>query len=370
MNNKDYYKILGISRSASEDEIKKAYRKLAHQHHPDKAGGDEAKFKEVNEAYQVLSNKEKRAQYDRFGQTFDGAGFQGGAPGWGGFGGFGGDGVKWNVNPEDLGDFSDIFETIFDQFGGGGRKRQSYTRGSDIELLKEITLEEAFWGVKETIHYKTFISCNVCSGLGYDKKGGLKECKMCSGKGEIREDRRTFFGNFSQIKKCPECHGRGQIPEKPCKNCKGLGRTSGEREVLFEIAPGIEDGQIIKISGKGETGEHGMGNGDLYVVIRVKQHSVFERKRADLFTEKVISVTDALLGKKIAMTDISGEKFSISVPPGFDLKEKLKISGRGMPRLGAFGSSRGDLYISLRMKLPHSLSSKARKILDDLDHEL
>ncbi len=362
--NKDYYNILGVSRGASEEEIKKAYRKLAHQYHPDKGGGDENKFKEVNEAYQVLSNKEKRAQYDRFGQTFNGSsGF--GTEGWGGFG----DGARWNINPEDFADLSDIFESMFDQFGMGGRRR-TYKRGSDIESIKEITLEEAFRGVKETIQYRTAVSCKACEGLGYEKKAGLKECKMCTGRGEIRENRKTFFGNFSQIRSCPECHGRGQIPEKPCKTCKGLGKVLGEREVSFEIAPGVEDGQIIKISGKGEAGEQGTGSGDLYIVVRIKPHTTFTITKADLFAEKTLSVIEALLGKKIYMEDISGERFSFSVPQGFDVKEKLKIQGRGMPKMGAFGLSRGDLYISLRMKFPSSLSSKAKKILEDLDREV
>jgi len=366
--NKDYYKILGISRNASEDDIKKAYRKLAHQYHPDKTGGNEQKFKEVNNAYQTLSNKEKRSQYDNFGQTSDGAGY--GGQQWGGFGGFGADEAKWNVNPEDLGDFSDIFESIFSQFGGGGKRRQTYTQGSDIELIKEIALEEAFRGIKETIRYKTFILCNTCAGLGYEKKDGLKECKVCGGKGEIREERRTFFGNFSQIKKCPECRGRGQVPERPCGACKGVGRVSGEREVLLEVGAGVEDGQIIKITGMGEAGEYGMGSGDLYVIVRVKPHHVFERRKADLFVEKNVSVIEVLLGKELEMIDIGGERFSVSVPAGFDLKEKLKVFGHGMPRFGAFKQSRGDLYISINMKLPRSISLKAKKILEDLDREL
>ncbi len=371
---KDYYKILGVGRSASDEEIKKAYRKLAHQHHPDKSGGDERKFKEVSEAYQVLSNKEKRSQYDRFGQIFEGGG---GAPppGWEHFGGSGpGGNAQWNVNFNDLGDFSDIFESIFDQFGGGSgfRRRPTYTRGADLEISLEITLEEAFSGISKTVPVRAHVPCKSCSGLGYHKEKGTKSCSTCQGRGEIREQRQTFFGNFSQIRGCPECHGRGELPESSCKACGGLGRTSGTRDVAVAVAPGVEDGQIIKISNMGEAGERGSATGDLYVVLRVKEHSVFKRKKNDLFLEEEIGIGEALLGKKIPMRDLSGEEFSVSVPGGFNLKDLLKVPARGMPRLGLFGgkSERGDLYISFNLKLPKKLSSRAKKLLEELDEEL
>lgn len=372
---RDYYEILGVPRGSSEDEIKKAYRKLAHQYHPDKSGGNEAKFKEVNEAYQVLSNKEKRAQYDRYGRVppaggwdaQNGAGWPGGT---GGFG-FGQDGFRWNMNPGDLGDFSDIFETIFGG-GFGGRRRSTYTNGSDIETIQEISLEDAFTGAKRSISYKTYVSCSTCKGLGYEKSDGLKECSTCRGKGEIREERKTFFGNFSQVKTCPECHGRGEVPKKPCQACKGRGRVIGTREFTVEIAPGVEDGQIIKVGGMGEAGEYGSAAGDLYLTVRISKHNVFERKKADLFTTKDIRITDVLLGKSIKMKDIGGEAFSLGIPLGFNLKERLKVTGRGMPKLGIFGghSSRGDLYVTFNVKTPTSLSAKARKLLEDLDKEM
>ncbi|MDO8556919.1 MAG: molecular chaperone DnaJ [Candidatus Jorgensenbacteria bacterium] len=369
---KDFYTILGVSRDASEEDIKKAYRKLAHQYHPDKAGGNEAKFKEINEAYQVLSNKEKRMQYDRYGRVSDNA--QGGA-GWSGAEGFGfggnQEGFRWNVNPEDLGDFGDIFETIFGG-GFGGRQRSTYTRGSDIETVQEISLEDAFSGTKREMRYRTYMSCGTCKGLGYEKNDGLKECAMCRGKGEIREERKTFFGNFSQVKTCPECHGRGEVPKKPCATCKGLGRVTGTREFTVEIAPGVEDGQIIKVSGMGEAGEYGNAAGDLYVTVRITKHPTFERKKADLFTTKDIRITDMLLGKAIKMKDIGGEAFMLEVPLGFNVRERLKVSGRGMPKLGMFGGhgSRGDLYVTFNVKTPSSLSAKAKKLLEELDGEL
>src|SRR3989344_5184002 len=219
---KDYYKILGVEKSADEEEIKKAYRKLAHQYHPDKASGNEEKFKELNEAYQVLSSKEKRAQYDRFGRVFEGAqgSPHGGNPfGNGDFGfGFGFD----PNNMEDLGGISDIFEAFFD--GLGVKKRKAYHRGSDVEILQSLTLEEVFRGVEKKIKIKLFQSCGACKALGYLSDAGLTECATCSGRGEIKESRSTFFGSFSQVRSCPKCVGVGQIPNKTCGDCRGMGR--------------------------------------------------------------------------------------------------------------------------------------------------
>jgi len=371
---KDYYKVLGVKPGASAEEIKKAYRRLAHQHHPDKIHGNEAKFKEINEAYQVLSNNEKRSQYDRFGQVFEGGPAYGGGgpmPGWENFG-FGGDGFRWNVDlGNDLGDLGEVFESIFEQFGGRPR-RQTYTRGSDIELIQELTLEQAFAGLKRKIKYNTYVPCGTCGGAGYDKNKGFTVCSVCQGKGEIREQRKTFFGNFFQVKSCPDCRGRGEKPNASCKACKSTGRILGVREAAVEIAPGVEDGQVIKIAGMGEAGEQGTAAGDLYVIVKVKAHPVFERKKDDLYMSKDISITEAALGKEIEIKDIGGRNFHIQIPAGFSLKDKLRISSRGMPRFGAFGgsSSRGDLYISFNLKTPKHLSAQAKKLLEDLDKEL
>ena len=366
MAQKDYYHILGVTKSSSEEEIKKAYRKLAHQYHPDKASGNEARFKEINEAYQVLSNKEKRSQYDQYGQVFEGGGPQ--DSGWSG--GFGNGGFQWNVNMGD-GDFGDVFESIFEQFGGG-RRRPTYTRGSDIEATEHMTLEEAFHGVKRTLQFRTAVKCTACTGLGHDKTAGFVSCTVCHGQGEIKEQKRTFFGNFSQVRSCPECHGRGQIPKKPCTACHGKGRIMGTRNVAVNIAPGIEDGQIIKIQNMGEEGEYGSGSGDLYVVVRVASHKVFTRKKNDLYMEHDLVVTNALLGKEVILYDIGGEKIHVKIPEGFNFKESLRVTGHGMPRFGALTGrvTRGDLYISFNLKLPKSISSKARKILEDFEKEV
>lgn len=366
---KDYYKILGVERNASDDEVKKAYRKLAHQHHPDKQGGDEKKFKEINEAYQVLSNKEKRAQYDQFGTTFDAAA-AGGSSGFSGFGGFNpNDFQNWNFQGGFGGnDFGDIFETIFEQFGGGrGRKQESDRRGGDAETEEALTLEEAFHGVDRIIKFKTHLSCVKCGGAGHDAAKGFGTCTKCKGKGEIRVERKTVFGNFSQIAVCDTCRGSGKTPNAICSVCGGKGRVSDMREVKFSIAPGIEDGQILQIRGGGEAGERGARSGDLFVRIRVKPHAVFSREKENLFMKKDIRATDALLGKKIIAKDVGGEEFHYFVPEDFDMSEPLKIRGKGMPKFGSL--SRGDLYIRFSIKTPKKLSKKARELLEELDKE-
>jgi molecular chaperone DnaJ len=358
---KDYYKILGVERSASEEEIKKAYRKLAHQHHPDKNGGNDEQFKEINEAYQILSNKEKKAQYDNFGGTFGG-----GANPFAGFG----DGVQWNVNPEDMADLSDIFDSLFDQFGV--KRRQTYKQGSDIEIAINISLKEAFQGLRREIKVGTHISCETCKGLGHDEKEGVDNCATCQGRGEVRVERRTFFGNFSQVKGCEQCSSRGQIPKKTCQKCKGKGRIAAERKVAIDISPGVEDGQIIKINGAGEAGEQGNEPGDLYVQVRVSSHPSFTRKRGDLLMTKEVKLTEALLGEKITIPDISGENFQVAIPSGFDFQEKLRIPGKGMPRFGERPGqyNRGDLYITFNLQLPKRLSKKAKEIIEKLEKEI
>ncbi|MDP2695969.1 MAG: DnaJ C-terminal domain-containing protein [bacterium] len=366
--NKDYYKVLGVDNSATEADIKKAYRKLAHQYHPDKKDGNESKFKEVSEAYSVLSNKEKRAQYDRFGKTFDGAG--GGSPFGPGFDfrGFA-DGFEFGFdgrNHEDAGNMSDIFDAFFE--GLGVKKRKTYKRGADLQFQQEITLEEAFTGIKKIIKYKTFIACKKCSGVGHFPDEGIKPCAACDGRGEIKEARNTFFGNFSQIKNCDKCHGTGQIPNKICKDCDGVGRITGGNEINVNIIPGIADGQMIKVPKAGEKGERGAESGDLYVAIRVKQSSAFHRVGDDLLVKKEINLVDVLLEKQMEIDSISGKKLSVKISSGANLKDKIVIAGEGMPKLGGYG--RGNLLVDLDVRAPKKLSSKAKKLLEDLDQEI
>jgi len=359
---KDYYKILGVPRGASEEEIKKAYRKLAHQYHPDKQGGDEKKFKEINEAYQVLSDRKKRAQYDRFGTTepFDG------------FGSPFGEAQRWDVNFDargfsDIGDLSDFFDSFFESVGVRPRRKR-YQRGSDFEITLEVTLEEVFRGTVKTLVYRLPVRCAHCSGRGGDPKAGNKTCNVCGGRGEIREERRTFFGIFSQVKSCSECHGFGEIPAKPCAQCGGSGRVVSERKVEVKIFPGVQDNQIITIKGAGEAGERGAAEGDLYVRVKVKPHHIFERRGDDLIVKKEISVFDLLLGRSVEVPTLGGGVVKVEIPAHFDLKQSIRIAGEGMPKFGSFG--RGDLLVDLVIKPRKKLSSRQRKLLEDLEGEL
>ena len=360
---KDYYKILGIEKSASEEDVKKAYRKLAHQFHPDKPGGNAEKFKQINEAYQVLSNKEKRQQYDRFGRVFDGQPSGGESP-------FGNMGFDFGFDPsnlEDLGNMGDVFEAFFDGLGIR-RKRKTYEHGSDLEAVLEISLEEAFRGVSKTVNVESFVPCLKCAGVGYSAKEGLETCSNCNGQGEIKESRKSFFGSFTQVKICAKCAGNGQIPKKPCPACSGSGRLKDEKKIDVDIAPGIEDGQIIKVSKAGDAGFRSTSSGDLYVRIKVTTHPVFERIENNLLIKKEINIVDVLLGKKIEIKTIGGNMLSVEIPINKNLNEELRIPGEGMPKLGS--SSRGDLYIKFIIKQPSKLSSKAKKILEDLQREL
>ena len=375
---KDYYQLLGVSKGASEEEIKKAYRTLAHRYHPDKAGGDETKFKEINEAYQVLSDKTKRAQYDHFGTAEPGAGF-------GGFGGnqWNGANVNWGgmgFDPSqfgDAGDFGDIFETIFEGMGGRPR-RKTYEKGSDLEVREEVMLEEAFRGVVKTLRFRTFAQCTKCGGKGAEPGSGFETCAVCDGQGQIREQRRTFFGTFSQVRTCTKCHGSGEVPKKPCATCKGAGRIESDREAKIETLPGIEDGQLIKLQGMGEAGERGTAAGDLYVRVRVKPHPVFERRGNDLVVRLELPLTDALLGKTLSVPSISGATLNVEIPSHFNLKDLLRIPHEGMPRFGSArigvngpeGGSRGDLLVDFIVKTPKKPGAKAKKLLEDLEKEL
>ncbi|MDO8515647.1 MAG: J domain-containing protein [bacterium] len=360
---KDYYQILGVTKNASEEEVKRAFRKLAHEHHPDKAHGNEAKFKEASEAYEVLRDKEKRARYDRFG-TADQAGF-GGFPG-------GGSHVEWDFGGfnnaggfGDMGDLNEIFETFFGGGMGARQTRRKYTHGSDLESVSEISLEESFRGTKRNVKIKTMVQCNVCKGAGGEASAGFSTCEMCQGKGEVREERRTFFGNLAQLKVCPKCEGMGKLPNKMCESCKGNGRTQGMRDVSFEILPGIHDNQLIQLKGMGEAGTRGTHGGDLYVRIRVRPHPVFERHGDDVVLRKELDAMTLLLGKRVEVPTIGGNKLHVEIPPGFNLKEPLRVSGEGMPRFGS--SRRGDLLIDFTIRAPKKVDPKLKKMLEEFE---
>ncbi|HEY4498106.1 MAG TPA: DnaJ C-terminal domain-containing protein [Candidatus Paceibacterota bacterium] len=354
---RDYYEILGVSRNASREEIKKAYRRLAHEHHPDKGGGDGEKFKEINEAYQVLSDEEKRRQYDQFGQVF--------GPGFAGAGGAGGP-WSWNVDFGDISDFAD-FEEVFGAFFEGlglGKKRRTYRRGSDLELGLELTLEEVKVGKVAEVEFRSQVECVKCAGLGYKAEAGLKKCDYCDGRGEIKEAKNTFFGSFAQVVTCKFCRGLGQIPNEACADCRGEGRVKGKKKIKVEVRAGVAGGQIIRVKGMGEAGERQAGTGDLYVRVKVKPHPIFERRGNDLYHRPImVSLVDLLLGKKLKIKNLEGKEIEVAVPPGSDLNEEIRVRGQGMTK-------DGDLVIKLQAKTPKHLSAKAKKLLEDLRREL
>jgi len=362
---KDYYKILGISRDASSEEIKRAFHKLAHKHHPHK-GGDEKKFKEINEAYQVLSNMEKKSQYDRFGQVFEGGG-----PG---FSAQGGPASGWDFNwvwgesskeRPDLGiDLGDLFE---DFFGGRGREKKDFKKGKDIKIDIEIPLEETLKGsTKEIILYKQIL-CSRCQGRGAEPGTSLNECFSCRGSGGVQQIKRTFLGSFTRWTVCPECGGEGQRPEKLCNVCKGKGRIKGEEDIKIFIPAGVDSNQVIKISGKGEAGKKGGNSGDLYVRILVKEHPVFKRRGDDLFAFQEISFSQATLGDEVEIPTLEGAKILLKISSGSESGKILRISGKGIPRFSGYG--RGNLYVELIVKTPKRLTKTQKELLKKLKEQ-
>lgn len=367
MNN-DYYEKLGVDKNASEDDIKRAYRKLAHKYHPDKKEGDEKKFKEINEAYQVLSDKNKRAQYDQFGRADFGGGFssQGGGPFAGfDFSGFNQGGGGFNFE----GNLGDIFEGIF---GGGGMnmggRRTTMRGGSDIKTGLEITLEEVLSGAEKELNYKTLISCEDCQGRGYEKDSEFESCDKCQGKGEVKEMRRSFFGSFVQIRQCPDCFGQGKKAKNSCKKCKGAGRIMGNKSVRIKIRPGVESGQLIRVANAGEDGEKGTKSGDLFIQIIVLPHKVFERQGPNLIIKKEISVVSAILGDEIKIESLDGKELALKIPAGTKHGDILKLRGKGLPRFG--WSVSGDLLVEISIRIPKKVSSSTEKTLRDLKNEL
>ena len=353
---KDYYKILGVSKDAAKEEIKKAYRNLAHKFHPDKQGGDEAKFKEINEAYQVLGDDKKRAQYDQFGANFD---FSQGGP-FGGYSGEGFEDIYKNFQGFDFGD-------IFDSFFGGGAKTRTKRRGSDIAVDLELTLEEAAFGIKKNVELRKMNICSVCGGSGAEPGTKFKNCAVCNGTGKIQLQSRILFGTFTKVSPCPECHGEGKTPEISCGNCKGLGSIKETRSIEINIPAGINNEGIIRIEREGEAGERGSVPGDLYIRVYVKPHKHFKRKGDDIYFDLEISFTQAVFGDKIEMPTLYGNIF-FKIPEGVESGELIRLKDKGVKRLSRPG--KGDMYIKIKIKTPKKLSRKAKKLLEELKGEL
>ncbi len=361
----DYYQILGVNRNASKDEIKKAYRKLAHKYHPDKKDGNEAKFKEVNEAYQILSDEKKRAQYDKFGRVFDGGGHSGGGYPGGGFEGFNSQGWSGFGGDFDASDLGDIFEEAFGF--SSQRKPKDTRRGNNIELDLEMDLEETLKGEKREFSIRKFVSCSRCQGDGAEPGTSRNQCVSCRGTGTVQEIRKTFLGSFTRVATCPECGGEGQKPEKPCNVCSGEGRVKKEEKIEVFVPAGIDTNQVLKFPGKGDAGKRGGRSGDLYVRIIIKKHPVFERRGDNLFLTVPVNFSEAALGGETNIKTIDGKKLSLKIPEGVESGKILKISGKGIPRFSAFG--KGDLYVKLLIKTPKRLTKRQKELLRELGKE-
>jgi molecular chaperone DnaJ len=354
MSKRDYYEVLGVSRAATETELKTSFRKLAMQFHPDKNPGDasaEVKFKEINEAYQVLSDAQKRGAYDRFGH----AAFQQGGGGGPGFG-------------NEFGDFmSDIFDTFFGdarQGGGrGGRGPGGRERGADMRYNLEITLEEAYNGRAETITIPSSISCEVCSGSGAKAGSKPRTCPTCGGAGRVR----AAQGFFSIERTCPNCHGRGEVIDDPCPNCGGAGRVTRERTLSVNVPAGVEDGTRIRLAGEGEAGVRGGPPGDLYIFLSVKPHSLFQRDGADLFCQVPISLVTAALGGEFTVPTLDGSDAKVKVPEGTQTGKQFRLRGKGMTVLRS--RDMGDLYIQVMVETPQNLTRRQRELLLEFERE-
>jgi molecular chaperone DnaJ len=352
MASNDYYRILGVARNAGPDEIKSAYRKLAMKHHPDRNQGNtesETVFKEINEAYEVLSTPEKRQVYDQYGAE----GLKAGAGGRGGFGGFQGG--------ADLGDmFGDLFENLFAQGSGGGRGRPRSRRGADVKAEAEITLEEAFTGVKVPLNVERTEVCAECDGTGARNRAAIKKCPTCRGTGRVQYSQ-GFFA-FSQA--CPECGGQGEIISAPCKACDGAGRQRKRATINIKLPAGVEEGSVLRVSGGGDAGLKGGDSGDLYIQVRLRHHPHFERHGGDLVYECTVQVWQAALGGETEVPVIDGGRMTIRVPQGTQHGKVFRVHDKGMPTPG--GKARGDLLVKVKLEVPHSLSARQRELFEEL----
>lgn len=352
MTEKDYYEVLEVSKDASGDEIKRAFRKLAMKYHPDRNPGNkeaEQHFKEINEAYEVLKDEQKRAAYDRYGhQAFQG-GFGGGNPFGGGFG----------FNAEDL---SDLFSNMFSDFMGGGRtqNRNGPVRGDDLRYNLSISLEEAFTGTEKEIKIRTSEPCETCHGFGTADGKEAPICDMCHGTGKVRRQQGGFFV-FETV--CPSCRGEGRVIKNKCKDCGGQGTIRVEKSLKVKIPAGIEDNVRMRINGAGEAGKRGGGKGDLYVFVSIKEHKLYEREGKDLYTAVPISMVCAALGGKVEIPGIDGHKVEINVPAGTQTGSKLRIKGEGMQIMNS--EKRGDLFVILNVVIPTNLSARQKELLEE-----
>lgn len=356
MAKRDYYEVLGVAKTATKDEIKKGYRKLAIQFHPDKNPGNkeaEEKFKEATEAYEVLSDDQKRQVYDQYGHA--------GLEGMGGPGGPGGFDPSAFQGFEDIfGDFSGIFENLFGG-GGGGRRRSSggMNQGASLRYDLQISFKEAVYGTRAEVQYARSEACSACKGTGSTGGSGRKMCSSCHGSGQVRHS----SGFFSIASPCPVCHGEGTIIENPCHECGGSGVEKKRQKIVVTIPPGVEDGKRISIPRQGDAGANGGPYGDLYIFLRVKPHQYFERSDSDLYCAVPISITQAALGAEITVTALDDKKLKLKIPAGTQNGKLLRIREEGVP---SANGRKGDLYIKIIVQVPTKLSAKAKALLDEV----
>jgi molecular chaperone DnaJ len=357
---KNYYETLGVDKKASKDDIKKAFRKLAHQYHPDKTGGDSTKFKEASEAYAVLSDDKKRAEYDTYGKTFsESGGFNPGAGGFGGFGGFDFSGMGAEGVEFDLGD-------IFGQFFGGSRgaSQARPKRGSDISIDVEISFSEAIFGAERKVILSKTSVCDACEGSGGEPGTTTKTCPTCNGKGKVHETRSSLLGTFSTVRQCSTCNGAGKVPEVKCKKCHGLGVTKKQEEISIKIPAGINDGEMIRLGGAGEAVAGG-APGDLYIKVHVKKHPTFRKEGFNIVMDLNIKLSTALLGGEYDIQTLDGD-IKLKIPSGITIGEILRVKGKGVPYER---NKRGDLLVKIHIQLPTKLSKHAAKLIEDLKKE-
>ena len=348
MAKQDFYELLGVAREATDDDIKKAFRKLAMQCHPDRHPGDkqaEQRFKDINEAYEILKDDQKRAAYDRFGHA---AFEQGGGRGDFGFGAGGG--------------FADIFEEMFGSMMGGGRNGGG-NRGSDLRYNLEITLEEAFKGRETQIRVPTLASCEACHGNGAEAGSKPVNCPTCRGHGRVR----TQQGFFTMERTCPACHGAGKVIEKPCRACGGQGRVRNEKTLNVTIPPGVEDGTRIRLAGEGEAGLRGGGNGDLYIFLALKAHPLFQRDGANIHCRVPIAMPMAALGGTIEVPTIDGARATVTIPPGTQSGQQFRLRGKGMSVLRS--AVRGDMFAQVSVETPVHLTKRQQELLREFEKE-
>jgi molecular chaperone DnaJ len=358
----DYYQTLGVAKSASAEDIKRAYRKLAHQHHPDKDKGNEAKFKEVSEAYQVLSDPTKRQQYDRFGTNFQNAARGQG----GGAGGFNAQGFDFNDFAQgfgfDMEDPMDIFSNIF----GGSRQRPRRERGVDLEMELDLTFEEGVFGVEKEIAIEKTDACEHCQGAGAEPGSKISTCPKCHGQGQIRITRQTILGQMATAVTCDQCEGSGKVAEHACKDCHGSGKKRRTKRLKVKIPAGVENGQRIRVSNEGEVGYKGSNFGDLYLHLHVGSNPKFKRDGDTIFSEISISVYQATLGTTVQTDTVDG-RVSLKVPAGTQSGKVLRLKGKGANRLN--GSGRGDHLVTVRVITPTKLSKKEKELFKQLADE-